>query len=105
MYIRTSIVICALGLAVIVHLCSNAPPSAVAAEESVGVAAASSNDAATHLPKTLMSELPFDVDIDTLRKLSTTPAQAAPPFDIRPEYVPQAKRLFDVFAWRMFIAL
>jgi len=53
----------------------------------------------------LKPDLPYDVDIAQLRKLSETPDQEDPPFTIPDGNVPSAQRLFDIFAWQSFIAL
>lgn len=53
----------------------------------------------------LSPDLPFDVNIDALRKLSTTPDKPAAPYDIPAANIPPAQRLFDVFSWQSFIAL
>ncbi len=57
------------------------------------------------LPPQLSSELPYDVDIEALRRLSLTPNKTAPPYDIGPANLPAAQRLFDIFSWQSFIAL
>lgn len=57
-----------------------------------------------HLNK-LTPDMPFDVDIEALRHLSTTPKKEHPPFDVSASNGPYAQRLFDVFSWRMFCAL
>jgi hypothetical protein len=56
-------------------------------------------------PTQLSSELPYDVDIDALRRLSLTPNKPAPPYDIGGDNLPAAQRLFDLFSWQSFIAL
>ena len=64
-----------------------------------------SGNPAFHLQEPIGSELPFDVNIDALRRLSANPAKKEPPFDIPPENVAAAQRLFDVYSWRAFLAL
>ena len=49
--------------------------------------------------------LPYDVNIDALRGLSSTPQKAAPPFTIPESNISAAQRLFDVFSWQAFLAL
>jgi hypothetical protein len=44
-------------------------------------------------PRPLSPDLPFDVDIERLRVL------------VRENKIPEAQRLFDIFAWQAFIAL
>jgi len=44
-------------------------------------------------PQSLSPDLPYDVDVDALHKLD------------RDSQVPEAQRLFDIFAWQAFIAL
>ena len=56
-------------------------------------------------PAQLNPELPYDVDVDALRRLSITPDKPAPPYDIAAANLPAAQRLFDVFSWQAFIAL
>ncbi len=58
-----------------------------------------------HLPNPIRPDLPFDVDIDALRKLSSTPTKQDPPFAIPATNLPPSQRLFDVFAWRAFVSL
>jgi hypothetical protein len=58
-----------------------------------------------HLPNPPRADLPFDVDIDALRKLSLTPTKQDPPFDIPASNLPPSHRLFDVYAWRAFLSL
>ena len=56
-------------------------------------------------PNSINSALPYDVDIDALRKLSTTPNKSKPPFTLPDENIPEGQRLFDIFAWQSFLAL
>src|SRR5690606_10691696 len=56
-------------------------------------------------PVPLSYALPYDVNVEALRALSDTPTADQPPFTIPEENVPQAQRLFDIFAWQTFIAL
>jgi len=56
-------------------------------------------------PQFLSPDLPYDVDLSALRRLSTTPNKPAPPYDIPRSNVAYAQRLFDIFAWQSFIAL
>jgi hypothetical protein len=44
-------------------------------------------------PTPLSPDLPFDVDVEALSRLD------------RDKQIPEAQRLFDIFAWQMFIAL
>ena len=44
-------------------------------------------------PQPLSPDLPYDVDVDVLRQLD------------RDGQVPEAQRLFDIFAWQAFVAL
>jgi len=60
--------------------------------------------AAYHLQEPLSPDLPYDVDVPALRALSSTPNQELPPYDIPGENVSYAQRLFDVYAWKSFIA-
>lgn len=61
--------------------------------------------AAEQYTPTLSSAMPYDVDIDALRKLSTTPNQKNPPFKIADNNIAEGQRLFDIFAWQTFVAL
>ena len=54
---------------------------------------------------TLSSALPYDVDIEALRKLSVTPNKKQPPFKLPGSNIPEGQRLFDIFAWQTFVAL
>lgn len=49
--------------------------------------------AAADFPRPLALDLPYDVDLDALRALN------------RDQQIPEAQRLFDIFAWQCFIAL
>ena len=60
---------------------------------------------AMHVATPFMPELPPDVNIDALRRLSDTPDKSRPPFSIPDGNIPPANRLFDVFAWQTFLAL
>jgi hypothetical protein len=53
----------------------------------------------------LKPDWPYDVDLGALRRLSTTPEKAEPPYKIADENIPLSQRLFDVFAWKSFLAL
>jgi hypothetical protein len=55
--------------------------------------AARSALAATDFPRPLSADIPYDVDIAALQALN------------RDEQIPEAQRLFDIFAWQCFIAL
>src|SRR6202022_2789180 len=63
-------------------------------------------DADLHFPKTFSSDLPYDVDP---RMLATALAQdlrtAASQPPCEEMRVPRSQRLFDIFAWRAFLAL
>lgn len=63
------------------------------------------NNPVFHLPEPLRADLPFDVNIEMLRQLSSTPQKSAPPFDIPANNLAYAQRLFDVYAWQAFLAL
>ena len=56
-------------------------------------------------PKELTSKLPYDVNVDALRVLSTTPDHPTPPYTIPEANIPKAQRWFDLFAWQAFLAL
>src|SRR3979490_586857 len=53
----------------------------------------------------LKPDWPYDVDLSALRRLSTTPDKAEPPYTISDENLPLSQRLFDVFAWKTCLAL
>jgi hypothetical protein len=53
----------------------------------------------------LKPDWPYDVDLGALQRLSTTPNKAEPPYTIPDENIPLSQRLFDVFAWKTFLAL
>jgi hypothetical protein len=69
------------------------------------VTAPDSASNAANFPVPLRPDLPYDVDTDALRHLSTTPDKAAPPYDINAGNLAAAQRLFDIFAWQSFLAL
>lgn len=57
------------------------------------VQSANAAEHATAYPAPLSPQLPYDVDVAALRRLD------------RFEQIPEAQRLFDIFAWRAFVAL
>lgn len=62
-------------------------------------------EAGLHFPVPLSGDLPYDVNLDALRRLSETPQKQLPPFDIADANLPYSQRLFDIFAWQAFLAL
>jgi hypothetical protein len=56
-------------------------------------------------PKKFSSTLPYDVNVDALRSLSTTDKKPAPPYTIPEKNIPAAQRWFDLFSWQAFLAL
>ncbi|MBK8907015.1 MAG: hypothetical protein IPM60_03670 [Rhodospirillales bacterium] len=73
-----------------VYLCLAAATVAVGAGRASGAEPATT---ALDFPRPLSPDLPHDVDVDALHKLD------------RDGQVPEAQRLFDIFAWQAFIAL
>src|SRR5438046_2971950 len=65
----------------------------VAGHRGAGAVGPSDTAPTEPFPKLLSPELPYDVDVEALAKLD------------RDKQVPEAQRLFDVFAWRALIAL
>jgi hypothetical protein len=63
----------------------------VAALTSIGVAAHA--DEPLKFPTPLSPDLPFDINVEEFRRLD------------RDKQIPEAQRLFDIFAWQAFIAL
>jgi hypothetical protein len=78
---HSRLLVALVGVASIV--CSVSTPMAIAAEAPDPMA----------FPGRLSPDLPFDVDIERLGVL------------IRADKIPEAQRLFDIFAWQAFVAL
>jgi hypothetical protein len=59
----------------------------------VGIGSAADANGSVSFPSPLSPDLPFDIDVEKFQKLD------------RDKQIPEAQRLFDIFAWQTFIAL